>query len=81
MNATYNGVDKNIFKITNTCTGDKEALKTLEFSHKGTSKVNMSSLQLLTTKFENLKMKEDETIYEFYVQLCDIANNSFSLVK
>lgn len=37
----------------------------------------MSRLQLLTTKFENLKIKEDETIFEFNVLLRDIANNSF----
>lgn len=39
FNYIYNGVDKNIFKITNTCTNAKEALETLEIAHDGTSKV------------------------------------------
>lgn len=37
----------------------------------------MSRLQLLTTKFENMKMREDGTIFKFNVPLCDIASNSF----
>jgi hypothetical protein len=39
----------------------------------------MSKLQILTTKFENLKMDEDETILEFNARLHDIANTSFYL--
>ncbi|XP_058742060.1 uncharacterized protein LOC131614504 [Vicia villosa] len=42
-------------------------------------KVRMSRLQVLTTKYENLKMLEDENIYEYNVRLCDIVNNSFAL--
>ena len=41
--------------------------------------VSLSRLELLTTKFENLKMREEETIEEFYVRLCDIANEAFAL--
>lgn len=75
----YNGVDKNIFIIINTYTSAKEAWETLEFSNQGTSKFRMSRLQLPTTKFQNLKIKEEETNVEFNVWLCHIANNSFSL--
>jgi hypothetical protein len=39
----------------------------------------MSKLQLLTTKFENLKMDEDETISKFNTRLRDIENSSFAL--
>lgn len=39
----------------------------------------MSRLQLLTTKFENPRMKEDEIIIDFNVRLYDIANCLFSL--
>lgn len=39
----------------------------------------MSRLQLLTTKFESLKILKDETIVEFNVCLLDIANESFAL--
>lgn len=63
LNSIYNGVDKSIFKIISTCTSAKESQETLEVIHEGTSKVHLSRLQLLITKFENLKMKEDETIF------------------
>jgi ribosome-associated translation inhibitor RaiA len=39
----------------------------------------MSKLQLLTTKFENLKMDEYETILEFNARLRDIDNTYFAL--
>jgi len=34
----------------------------------------MSKLQLLTTKFENLKMKDEESIQDFQMNILDIAN-------
>ncbi|MCH81188.1 gag-pol polyprotein [Trifolium medium] len=57
----------------------KQAWEILQTAHEGTSKVRMSKLQLLTTKFENLKMEEDETISEFNTRLRDITNSSFAL--
>lgn len=79
LNAFLNGVDKNMFILINTCSEAKEAWEILKSSHEGTSKVCMSRLQLLTTKFENLRMNEDETMSEFHIRLCHIANTSFAL--
>ncbi|MCI45261.1 gag-protease polyprotein, partial [Trifolium medium] len=60
LNAMFNGViDKNMFRLIKKCTVAKEAWEILKTTHEGTSKVKMSRLQLLTTKFENLRMKED----------------------
>src|ERR1044072_480726 len=39
----------------------------------------MSRLQMLTTKFENLRMKEDETIHEFHMNILEIVNTSGAL--
>ena len=39
----------------------------------------MSKLQLLTSKFENLRMEDDETISEFNTRVRDIANSCFAL--
>ena len=39
----------------------------------------MSRLQLLTTKFESLRMNKDESISSFNIRQCDIANTSFVL--
>ena len=74
LNALFNGVNKNIFKLINTCTVAKEAWEILKTTHEGTSKVKMSRLQLLSTKFENLKMKEYECIHDFHMNILEIAN-------
>jgi hypothetical protein len=39
----------------------------------------MSKLQLLTTKFENLEMKDFESIHDFHMSILDIANTSSAL--
>lgn len=81
LNSILNGVDKNVFLLINLFTEDKEAWEILKTAHEGASKVSMSRLQLLTTKFKNMKTKEDETITNVYVCVCDITNNSFSLCE
>lgn len=54
LNAIFNGLDKNMFKLINTCTEAKDAWEILKSAHEGTSRVRMSRLQILTTQFENL---------------------------
>ena len=34
---------------------------------------------MLTTRFEELHMEDDETQSDFYSRLCDIVNESFAL--
>ena len=41
----------------------------------------MLRLELLTTKFESLKILDDETVAEFNVRLLDTTNESFALVE
>jgi len=41
--------------------------------------VKSSRLQLLTTKFENLKMMEDENIQDYHLNILDIENSFDSL--
>ncbi|PNX99503.1 gag-protease polyprotein, partial [Trifolium pratense] len=77
--ALYNGVDKHIFKLIKKCVSAKQAWKILENVHEGTSKVKMSKLQILTTQFENLRMKEEETIQEFHMTILDYDNQFDSL--
>ncbi|XP_058783859.1 uncharacterized protein LOC131658599 [Vicia villosa] len=79
FNAIFNGIDKNIFRLVNTCEVAKDLWEILRTTHKGTSKVKMSRLQLLTTQFENLWMKEDESIHEFHMNVLEIANASSAL--
>lgn len=79
LNALFNGVEKNIFRLINTCIVAKEAWEILKTTHEGTSKVKMSRLQLLTTRFENIKMKDDENIHDFHMSILEIANSSSAL--
>lgn len=41
--------------------------------------MKMSRLQLLITKFENMKMKDDESIHDFHMNILEIANASSAL--
>ena len=69
----------NVFRLINTCESAKEAWDILETTYEGTDKVKNSRLQLVTTKFENMKMYEEETIREFYVRIRDLSNESHAL--
>jgi hypothetical protein len=79
LNALFSGVDKYIFRLIKQCTVAKDAWEILKTTHEGTPKVKMSRLQLLTTKFENLRMKEDESVHDFHMNVIDFANSFDSL--
>jgi len=74
MNALFNGVDNNMFRLIKQCTMSKDAWEILKTTHEGTTKVKSARLQLLTTKFENLRMLEDERIQDYHLNIIDIAN-------
>ncbi|KAA0063201.1 gag-pol polyprotein [Cucumis melo var. makuwa] len=59
LNAIFNGLDLNVFKLINSYSTAKEACRILEVAYEETSKVKISRLQLITLKFEALKMSED----------------------
>ncbi|KAA0066272.1 gag-pol polyprotein [Cucumis melo var. makuwa] len=61
LNALFNAVDQNIFKLINTCKSAKAVWDILEVAFEGTCKVKISRLQILTSRFEALQMAEDET--------------------
>ena len=47
--------------------------------HKGTKVVKINKLQQLTTRFESIKMSDDESFNEFYAKLNDIVNSAYNL--
>ena len=75
----FNGVylDK-FYKIAN-CKHAKETWDILQVTHKGTSSLKISKLQMLATKFKNIRMHENQTFFSFYFELNDILNSSFNL--
>ncbi|KAA0035672.1 gag-pol polyprotein [Cucumis melo var. makuwa] len=79
INVIFNGVDLNVFKLINSCTTAKEAWKILEVAYEGTSKGKISRLQLITSKFEALKMTEDESVSKYNERVLKIANDSLLL--
>lgn len=79
LNAIFNGVYKNMFRLINTCSEAKEACEIIKTAHEGISNFHMSRLKLLSTKFENLRMNKEELICDFHIRLCDISNTSFAL--
>ena len=60
------------------CITAKDAWKALKVAFEGTSKVKISRLLLLTSKFESLRMMEEETISEYNSRVLEIANDSFN---
>ena len=51
----------------------------METTYKGTKKVKDTKLQMLTTRFEELKMSEDESFDSFYGKLNEVVIGKFNL--
>ena len=47
--------------------------------HEGTKAVKINKLQQLTTRFECIKMSDDEYFDEFYTKFNDIVNSAYNL--
>ena len=47
--------------------------------HEDTKAIKRNKLQQLTSKFESIKMSNDESFDEFYVKLNDIVNSTHNL--
>ena len=48
-------------------------------SGEGTKVVKINKLQQLPTRFESIRMSDDESLNEFYAKLNDIVNSMLSL--
>ena len=57
----------------------KETWTILETIYEGTKTVKTVKFQKLTSRFEEIRMEEDETFDEFYNKLKDIVNSTFTL--
>ena len=73
INAIFCGVFTNEFhKISHVKTA-KKAWTILETTYEGTKKVKDTKLQMLTTRFEEVKMSDDESFDSFYGRLNEIV--------
>ena len=66
-------------RLIKQCIVAKDAWEILKTAHEGTTKVKSARLQLLTTKFENLRMMEYESIHDYHLNILDMANSFESL--
>ncbi|CAM8990261.1 unnamed protein product [Rhodiola kirilowii] len=81
MNAIFSGVDENGMKLVITCEVAKETWDILQMAYEGTDKVCNSRMQIVTTKFEEMKMKDSETIPEFNARVLDLSNEASAVGK
>ena len=79
LNALFNVVTNEEFKKISSTETAKDAWTILQTTYEGTKAVKDSKFQRLTTSFEEIKMKEDESFDEFYTKLKDIVNSAFNL--
>ena len=79
LNALFCGVTNKEFKKISSTEVAKEAWTILETNYKGTKAVKTVKLQRLTSRFEEIRMEEDETFDKFYAKLKDIVNSAFNL--
>ena len=81
LNVLFSAVTNEEFKKISSTKTAQEAWTILQTTYEGTKAVKDSKLQRLTTSFEEIKMEEDESFYEFYAKLKDIVNSAFNLGK
>ena len=79
LHAIFNGVGECYIKLISSCVSAKDAWQILQTQFEGTADVKRSRLVMLTNKFENLKMNENETLTEFYEKFSDISKEYFAL--
>ncbi|XP_068319795.1 uncharacterized protein [Pyrus communis] len=79
LNALFTAVSPEQFNYISKCTTAKEAWDILEVTHEGNFTVKESKLQNLITQFENIKMLDDESFYDFYAKLSVIVNGCHNL--
>ena len=77
--AIFYGVSPDKFHRISHVTIAKEALQILETTYEGSKKVKDTKLQMLTTRFEELKMSEDESFDSFYRKLNEVVIGKFNM--
>ena len=73
INAIFCGVSTNEFHRISHVKTTKEAWTILETTYEGSKKVKDTKLQMLTTRFEEVKMSDDESFDSFYGRLNEIV--------
>ena len=68
------GLSESIFPKISSVESSKKAWDTLETFYQGVTKVKNVKLQNLRSDFENMKMKDSETVDNFMTQVMSVVN-------
>ena len=79
MSAIFNAVSMEEFKRISNVEIAHIAWSILQTMHEGTKVVKINKLQHLTSRFESIKMFDNESFDEFYAKLNDNVNFAFNL--
>ena len=78
MNAIFNAISMEEFKRISNVEVAHTTWNILQTAHEGTKAVKINKLQQLTSKFERIRMSDDESFDEFYAKLNDIVNSAYN---
>ena len=79
MNAIFNAVSMEEFKRISNVEIAHTTWNILQTVHEGIKAVKNNKLQQLTSRFENIRISNDESFDKFYAKLNDIVNSTFNL--
>ena len=79
MNVIFNVISMEEFKTISNVEIAHTAWNILQTVHEGIKVVKINKLQQLTTRFESIRMSDDECFNEFYAKLNDIINSTYNL--
>ena len=79
MNVIFNVISMEEFKTISNVEIAHTAWNILQTVHEGIKVVKINKLQQLTTRFESIRMSDDESFDEFYAKLNDIVNSAYNL--
>ena len=79
MNAIFNAVSMEEFKRIFNVEIAHTTWNILQTVHEGTKTIKINKLQQLTSKFESIRISDDESFDEFYTKLNDIVNSAYNL--
>ena len=68
------GIGPDEYNRVSACESAKEIWDCLLTAHEGTEQVKESKIDMLTSRYENFKMKEGETIHDMFTKLSSITN-------
>ena len=79
INAIFNVFSMEEFKRISNVEVTHTTWNILQTMHEGTKAVKINKLQQLTSKFESIRMSDDESFDKFYAKLNDIVNSAYNL--